>query len=249
MTVDVTAKCFSRREPLSEYLANRDYISSSQLRRFERMGEKSIGMQVGASFSGSMMGEAMHSLLLEPDSFDSQYLVLDGSVPANRDTSESDAMAREWLDAWQWSALTRARDSILAFRLAPLARWLGEGEKELSIYWTDASGGRWKARPDCFTQEVVLDLKTTTDCRVDPFARTRGKLRYDYQAVHYLEAVNALTGATPHFVYLAVELASPYSIMVHELSDTELLAARESLGALKQAYREAVARNAGTINS
>lgn len=239
----------SKREPLADYLANRDYVSSSQLRRFERMGEKSIGMQVGASFAGSMMGEAMHALLLEPEAFAAQYLVLDGSVPVHQTTSESDAMAREWLDAWQWSALTRARSSILAFERAPLARWLDEGEKELSIYWTDASGGRWKARPDCFTQDIVLDLKTTTDCRADPFARTRSKLRYDYQAVHYLEAVNALTGASPQFVYLAVELASPYSIMVHELQAAELSAARESLEALKREYRDAAARAADATNA
>lgn len=245
MNIDAVVECFSRREPLSEYLANRDYISSSQLRRYERMGEKSIGMQVGASFAGSMMGEAMHTLLLEPDLFASQYLVLDGSVPIKSNVSENDAMAREWLDAWQWTALNRARDSILAHKNAPLARWLDEGNKELSIYWTDASGGRWKARPDCFTPDIVLDLKTTTDSRADPFARTRAKLRYDYQAAHYLEAVNALTGTAPCFAYLAVELASPYSIMVHELSESDLSAAQQQLEALKRQYREAAARAAG----
>jgi hypothetical protein len=234
--------CRSKREPLADYLANRDYVSSSQLRRFERMGEKSIGMQTGASFDGSLMGEAMHALLLEPESFDRHYLVLDGSAPASKDLTEKDAMAREWLDAWRWSALSKARDAVLASQQAPLARWLQQGDKELSIYWTDAEGGRWKARPDCFTREIVLDLKTTTDCRADPFARTRSRLRYDYQAVHYLEAVSALTGATPRFVYVALELSSPYALMVHEPTATELSAARTLLQALKRQYREAAAR-------
>jgi hypothetical protein len=238
--------CRSVREPLADYLANRDYVSSSQLRRFERMGEKSLGMQTGASFDGSLMGEAMHALLLEPETFVEQYLVLDGSAPAQEGLTEGDAMAREWLDAWRWSALTKARDAVLGCQQAPLAEWLAQGEKELSIYWTDAEGGRWKARPDCFTPEIVLDLKTTTDCRAEPFARTRARLRYDYQAVHYLEAVNALTGAAPRFVYVAAELSSPYAVMVHEPTAAELGAARGQLQSLKRQFRESAARLART---
>lgn len=235
-------ECRTRREPLAEYLANWDYVSSSQLRRFAHNGGRLLAATDAAVFDGSPMGEALHSLVLEPDVFEQQYLVLDGSVPADRTLSESEAMQRVWLDAWQWAALARARETILACAQAPVARWLAEGEKELSIYWTDEHGGRWRARPDCFTPEIVLDLKTTADCRPEAFGRTRERLRYDFQAAHYVEAVAALCGRAPHFAYVAVELGPPCAVWVHELSEHETDNAVETLRAVKHRYREAAAR-------
>lgn len=238
--------CFTRRESLADYLANPEYVSSSQLRRFVRSGEKLPGAAGYAVFDNAFMGEALHALMLEPEVFESQYLVLDGSVPAGRQVSESEAMQRNWLDAWQWTALSRARDAVLACTQAPVAQWLAQGEKELSIYWTDARGDNWKARPDCFTGDMVLDLKTTTDCRPEPFARTRARLRYDFQAAHYVEAVSTLTGAKPRFAYVTVELASPWTVWVHELTRNEIEDATETLRSVKLRYLDAVARMTGT---
>lgn len=227
--------CHTKRESLAEYLADRDHISSSQLRRFMKHGPMALFAEP-ARFDGSLMGEALHALLLEPEAFEAQYLVLDGSMPTQKYVSEHDAMRREWLDAWQWTALLKAREAILSCRQAPLGDWLARGEKELSIYWVDESGVRWRARPDCFTGEIVLDLKTTVDCRPEPFARTRERLWYDLQAAHYVDAVGRLTGNRARFAYVAVELTSPYAVWVHELSDPELRSASERLGEVKRAY-------------
>jgi hypothetical protein len=233
--------CFTRREPLADYLENQEYVSSSQLRRFVRNGDRLPGAAGYAVFDNAFMGEALHVLMLEPEVFEAQYLVLDGSVPPGKHVSESEAMQRVWLDAWQWTALGKARDAVLACTQAPVAEWLAQGEKELSIYWTDARGDKWKARPDCFTGEMVLDLKTTTDCRPEPFSRTRARLRYDFQAAHYVEAVAALTGGRPRFAYVTVELASPWAVWVHELTADEIENAAETLRSVKHRYREAVA--------
>jgi hypothetical protein len=214
------------------------------LRRFLRHGPLALSREP-ARFDGSLMGEALHALLLEPEAFEAQYLVLDGSVPTKSDVSERDAMRREWLDAWQWTTLLKAREAILSCRQAPLTDWLARGEKELSIYWADESGVRWRARPDCFTDEIVLDLKTTVDCRPEPFARTRERLWYDLQAAHYVDAVGRLTGNQARFAYVAVELTSPYAVWVHELSDLELRSASGRLGEVKRAYLAQATQGAG----
>lgn len=182
------------------------------------------------------MGEALHALVLEPAAFDSRYLVLDGPVPPGKRLSEDDAMRREWLDAWQWAALTKARDAILSCAQAPVAAWLARGERELSIYWTDESGRKWKARPDCFSAEVIVDLKTTADCRPEPFARTRERLWYDLQAAHYVDAVTRLTGHRPRFAYVAAELAPPYPVWVHELAADRLEIADAALEKVRRDY-------------
>ncbi len=234
-------RCEARRESLAQYLANREFASSSELRRLARFGPDAVRRPDAGGFTGSAMGEALHALLLEPEVFESQYLVLDGSVPSNKVLSEREAMTREWLDAWQWAALVKARDAIVACTQGPLADWLGRGEKELSIYWTDEAGSKWKARPDCFTEEIVLDLKTTADCRPEAFARTRERLAYDLQAAHYVEAVLRLTGRRPRFAFVAAELEPPYAVFVHELAGGELEAAIERLEDVKRRFTSSVA--------
>ncbi len=182
------------------------------------------------------MGEAFHALVLEPQLFSKHYLVLAETTTGQRVDSEDAAMQREWLNAWQWSALCRGRDALLAFRQAPVSDWLSAGKKELSIYWADSQGGRWKARPDCFTDRIVLDLKTTNDCGSESFRRTRERFGYDLQAAHYVDAVARLTGEAPRFAFLAVELNTPYAVQVHELDELDLDTARRRLHRLKDAY-------------
>jgi hypothetical protein len=222
------ADCFARREPLEVYLASTGYVSSSMLRRLE---QPAMGR-----FDGSSMGEAVHAFLLEPEEFARRYLVLDGSVPAGATLSEPEVTARIWLSPGQHAALRWAREAIERYAQAPLARWFGEGEKELSIYWRDAAGGRWKARPDCFLPEIILELKTTGDVRPEAFAAVRERLGYDLQAAHYVEAVERLTGGRPRFAFVALELFEPRSLWLHELTAPELERARDRLEAARRAY-------------
>jgi hypothetical protein len=222
------------RESLAEYLAGRDHVSSSMLRRY------AAGLPAFAeTFPGSLMGDALHALLLEPEVFEEQYLALDGSVPAGGELSEPDAMKRIWLSPEQYAALQRAREGVEAWPHAPVGKWIREGHKELSLYWRDEHGGAWKARPDCFTDSVIVELKTTFDCRPEVFAATRARLGYDLQAAHYVEAVTLLTGRRPRYVYVAVEVTAPGAVWVHELAPAALDAATDELEALKERFRAA----------
>jgi hypothetical protein len=228
--------CKAHREPLADYLRNREYVSSSQLRRFDRSGLPGWQLPDAGMVPGTIMGEALHALVLEPDAFSRRYLVLADAAGAQSVRCEQDLMRREWLDAWQWAVLSGARNALLSCRQAPVSRWLAAGRKELSIYWRDHAGAPWKARPDCFTDEIVLDLKTTSDCRPPAFGRTRERFGYDLQAAHYVDAVTRLTGKTPRFAFLAVELTAPYSVWLHELDGNEIDAASARLDELKRAY-------------
>jgi len=245
----LTDRCESRREPLGDYLADRAFVSSTQLRRFGKVGLTASQLVDGGVVTGTVMGEAFHALVLEPDVFSKQYLVLADTHPGQAAISENELMQRRWLDAWQWSALSHGRDALLACTQFPVSEWLSAGEKELSIYWSDAAAARWKARPDCFTSDIVLDLKTTNDCRPQAFARTRDRFGYDLQAAHYVEAVARLTGRTPRFAFLAVELCAPYSVWVHELGADDLGAAQRQLDQLKSAYVAATVAASGFVSA
>ena len=61
-----------------------------------------------------------------------------------------------------------------------------------------------------------------------------------------MEAVSTLTGAKPRFAYVTVELASPWTVWVHELTRNEIEDATETLRSVKLRYLDAVARMTGT---
>jgi len=230
--------CFVRQEPLAAYLAEAHYVSASMLRQAMLSGAPLRAAHI-KNDSCQRLAQALHALVLEPARFARDYLVLDGDPDVMTTADDPDALDRAWLSGGEYAALAAARDAIRAYARASLAQHLEDGLKELSIYWTDEEGQRWKARPDCFTDGVVLELKTTVDVRPHAFAQTRRRFGYDLKAAHYVEAVGRLTGTAPRFAYLAVELAAPHYVWVHELSATELARAARELISAKARFRGA----------
>jgi exodeoxyribonuclease VIII len=233
----MTTEIFSRQEPLSDYLARTDFVSSSALRRFLRTGRPAHDVLLpDPTPREASLGDALHALLLEPERFDESFLRIAAGSPAQPGLTPETLMARTWLTGSECLALEAMRKAVLHCTRAPLARWLKQGKKELSIYWTDTRGGRWKGRPDCVAEDVVLELKTTADARATRFARTRRRFGYDLQAALYVEGVTRLTGRRPRFLYLAVETSRPHSVWVHEMSREELAAAEQRLAEVRERF-------------
>jgi len=225
-----------RQEPLDAYLDRMDHVSASALRRSLHTAERAAALRIEDDPS-QRLAQALHALVLEPARFAREYFVLDRNAPTPSGDEQPDAVAgRVWLSSGEYAALAAARDAIRAYPRAPLARWLDAGMKELSIYWTDDAGRRWKARPDCFTDEIVLELKTTGDVRPRAFARTRRRFGYDLKAAHYVDAVRHLTGRAPRFAFIAVELTPPHYVWLYELSAAELARAGVELAAARSRF-------------
>jgi exodeoxyribonuclease VIII len=222
-----------RQEPLRAYLSRTDYVSGSALRRNLHTADRAAALRI-ADDPSQRLAQALHALVLEPTRFAVEYLVLDRDAPVPASDEAPDA--RVWLSSGEYAALAAARDAIRAYPRAPLARWLDAGMKELSIYWTDEAGRRWKARPDCFTDGLILELKTTGDVRPRAFARTRRRFGYDLKAAHYVDAVRHLTGRVPRFAFIAVELAPPHYVWLHELSAADLARAAVELAAARHRF-------------
>ena len=222
------AGVFTRVEPLETYLASRDWASSSMLRRTLR-GETNVHVPFVSTSPEMVMGEAMHAFLLEPAYFAKNYAVPRLGEPADALEDPETLMDRIWLRPEQYESLLWTRDAIERYAREPVAQWLREGTKELSIYWTDEAGRRWRARPDCFTPEIILEVKTVQDVRKRRFARLRRRRMYDLQAAHYIDAVQRLTGKRPRFAYVTIEAFKPRALWVHELGFAEIDAALAAL--------------------
>jgi len=220
------AQAHVRQEPLAAYLARGDHRSSSTLRRVLRSGPAAADAPFEDDGS-QRLARALHALVLEPARFANEYLLLDRDAPPA--DAQIDALDRIWITGAEYARLAGARDAIRAYPRAPLAEWIDAGMKEMSVYWTDEAGQRWKARPDCFGDELILELKTTGDVRPRGFARTRKRFGYDLQAAHYVDAVRRLTGRAPRFAFISVELQPPFYAWLHELSRADLARAAVQL--------------------
>ena len=241
-----SAECFTCREPLSAYLARLDYVSSSALRRYLRTGRSPAqSMLPDPTPRDASLGDALHALLLEPERFDESYLALDAGASPPAGLDDQGAAARTWLSIDESLALKAMRRAVLTYARAPLGEWFARGEKELSIYWTDDHGGRWKGRPDCFTEDVILELKTASDVRPARFAKSRRRYGYDLQAALYIEGIARLTGRRPRFLYVAVESSRPHTVWLHEPTEAELENARNTLDDARKRFRAGLARGGG----
>ncbi len=234
--------CFTRREPLAEYLACTDYVSSSAVRRFLRTGRApALALIPDAISRDTSLGDAFHALLLEPERFEDDFVQADRHAPAPAAGDETGLMARTWLSVRDCEALQRMRNAVLNYTRLPLAGWLADGEKELSLYWQGVVGGRWKGRPDCFSDEIVLEIKTAADVRPARFGKSRKRYGYDLQAALYLEGIEFLTGRRPRFLYVSVETSPPHPVWIHEPSTQELATATAELDVARAQFLRGLA--------
>jgi hypothetical protein len=231
------AGCFTRREPLAAYLDCANYVSSSALRRFARTGQSpESAMRTSVVPKEATLGDALHAILLEPERFDEDfYTGAHAALPA--ESPDAPAEQRTWLSETACKALAKMRDAVLGYDRLPLREWLERGEREISCYWTDEHGGRWKARPDCLCDDVIVELKTASDIRPNHFLKSRRRFGYDLQAAHYLDGVARLIGRQPRFLYVAVESVRPHGIWVHEPEPEALAAAMETLLGVRSRFQ------------
>lgn len=221
-------QCFTRRESLAAYLDCADYVSSSALRRFARTGQSpEIAMRTSVVPKEATLGDALHAMLLEPERFDEDFVT--GDTPPPSIEGDPVTRPRTWLPAAACKALATMRAAVLGYDRLPLREWLERGDREISCYWTDDAGGRWKARPDCLCEDVIVELKTASDIRPNHFMKSRRRFGYDLQAAHYVDGVTRLIGRKPRFLYVAVESVRPHGIWVHEPEPEAIAAATAHL--------------------
>lgn len=158
------------------------------------------------------MGTALHCLLLEPEEFDSRFIV---APEFNRRTNEGKANEKAFLkdcaglgmtvmDAEEGRKLMLMRDSAFAH---PAARWLleADGHQEASIYWDDEETGELcRIRPDKFLtgQPVIVDVKKVAD--MARFSRHVEEFRYHVQDAMYRDGFYQHFNEYPQFVFIAV---------------------------------------------
>lgn len=132
---------------------------------------------------------------------------------------------------------SRIAASIRRHRLASAI--LSEGQAEVSFYWIDeATGVTLRGRTDWLRDNAIVDVKTTKDASPRAFAKDCANYRYDMQADHYSEGIEAITGRRLPFLFLCVENTPPYLVAVYQLDDDAMARGARDNAAARALYAE-----------
>ena len=225
-------------ETLIDYeMSNADYHDKSQHPHISSSDVKCVATESAVHWLGKerkessafAIGEAVHSLILEPH----KDLVLEGP---------EDRRGKKWTDAKakadeQGKTLLTAREYLDALRMAeaalrfsPILRDIVNAPNfvaEASIFTHDEEFDMpVKCRPDGMLmpkakgdKAVLIDIKTTIDASPSGFNRQIQKFRYDMQQVHYMRCLEWAGIPTESFYFVAVEKTAPFVTSVTELSE------------------------------
>jgi len=175
-----------------------------------------------------ILGNAVHSYLLEQDSFWSRYIVcnkVDRRTKAGKQEFEANLMEagnKILLDNYQMHAIEAMAKSVYANHTA---HELLKGAKyEQSIFWRDTlTEVQCKARPDIWQPNFIADIKTCADAGFDAFQGSLFKWGYHIQAAMIQEGIKHATGEyIKDFVFIAIEKIPPYAVACYQLDEFAL---------------------------
>lgn len=213
--------------PLEAYHASAG-ISSSGLKLIGRSpGHYAQEYLIGPRSEPSrdmILGSAVHALIEGEQAFARHYIEAPDIDRRYKDGKaawsefEVEAAGKTVLTADDMAKVRGMRDAVFSHSRA--ANLLLGGIGERSIYWTDeATGELCKCRPDYLRADLdlVADVKTTGDARLDAFARKLVNLGYDLSASFYLEGARVR-----RYVWIVVEREPPHGVMLYYASKDTL---------------------------
>src|SRR6185503_5376214 len=201
-------------------ITNNDYHGSEGISRSQLMLlDKSpyhfwyhhlSGLAVKKEATPSMViGSAFHTMLLEPELFDKEFVVMPSIDRRTTKGKEEYSLFCETvgdktaLTLEQYSTIKNMAKLVSQHEI--VTTLLDESVFEKSIYWTDKETGlQFKCRPDIWSEKMVVDVKTTQDAAPGRFMSSAFKFGYYLQAGMVYEACQSIGKPFEMFVILAI---------------------------------------------
>lgn len=191
-------------------------------------------------------GSIFHKLVLEPDDFKNEYVILPASAPAYPTETQWKAEnpskeTRQAIEFWRQLTTSKPNHTMITIEEYELAQRMRDavmrhtsarelfelqGVAEETILFTDPdTGAPCKCRPDWrVRQGIIVDLKSTKDASPEAFGRAAYNYRYHVQSPFYVDGTNASFGheAVQEFVFVAVESEPPYGVGVYFIGKEDM---------------------------
>lgn len=172
-----------------------------------------------------ILGDAFHSMILEPERFDDEYVVEDfKGCDLNKNTKAYKEAKAEWLESVGDRQIISKNDYDELLKMKAVVNKLAsplfkDGEAELSFFAEDRHGIVRKCRPDYYNEKLglVVDLKTTSARSYEEFKKSLWDFKYHWQQYWYSEVLKLAGKPVNKFVFVAVSKAAPHLAWVVEL--------------------------------
>jgi hypothetical protein len=187
------------------------------------------------------IGNAYHTLVLEPHLFDEEYAVFNGRRSGDKyNKFLGDNFGKTILNKTEHEVAIKLRDATLNSTLA--SSLLSGGEAELSIGAT-LDDLDIKVRPDYFAERkehanFIVDLKSTRVELDEEVLRAEiSRSHYDLSAALYLDACRIANIAVEDFYWIFASKAS-FEVQVVKMSDQQYLVGREKYTKAIEIHKE-----------
>lgn len=196
-----------------------------------------------------IVGNALHTLILEPNEFEKRYFVM---PELNKTTKEgkvrwkqiqSELGQKKLLSMNQYQVVQKMTESFNQHELAN--QFLENAEIEQSIYWTDPDTNvLCKCRPDILRCNLICDLKTAQDGSPRSFQYATFNYGYYIQAAMIQEALMEIKNVQiKDFLFLVIEKSAPYAISIYQLDEASIEQGRHEFKQLLLRYKHCLETN------
>jgi hypothetical protein len=234
-------------------IENEDYHNSEGLSRSALMKfkisplhywseYKKEGRKKETNTPALILGNAVHTYILQPEEFDEYYCV--SEKPDQRTTKGKEDWAeiqhnnrgKIIISTAVYEEVQKLGRAFLTHELAK--KFLVGVQVEKSVFWKDSKTNiLCKARPDIWLQNIIADIKTTNDASPRSFQRDIMKYGYHIQAAMVQDGIYHVTKKMIEtFVFIAIEKEEPYAIGIYELDKESIQKGREEYKALLDDY-------------
>lgn len=206
------------------YHSDTSAVSSTRLKRILKspMSYRHSLVETPKDSDAMQLGRLVHQAILEPHRFNPVVMPELGDMRSSKNRELRDAWLREHdgkliLDAKTHEQVSGIRDQVLRHKYVQ-ALLIG-GRYEVAGYYRDRETGlKCRIKPDVWNprRELLIDIKTTRDCRERDFMRAIAEYGYHFQMAMYGTGIFEITGKRPeYYVWIAVETQAPYEVSVH----------------------------------
>lgn len=215
-----------------------------------------------------MLGTATHALLLEPEAFESRFVVMPPfhedaeNMRAAKNKSETDEDRRttskatryyktkaaefyrdaehDGLDVVTQDQYNLALAMIKSIRSKRSAElWLSDSASRFEVtVFGQIEGVRMKGRLDVLHPSAIVDIKTAADCRPMPFGKSAWNLHYPMKQAIHRELTRQMVGFNPDVYYVPVESSAPHDVNVQEVPEAVLDQELEEARRLLRDYKD-----------
>lgn len=213
------------KDTFPEYLGKKDHISASDIKNFLKSPKyyywnKYLKTEVedGRHFA---IGSAIHELILEPQLFLSNYIVM---PKVDRRTKDGKLQYEQFMFEAQGKTMLDTEEMIMITEMVKNATdnktfmaLLENSHRELSAYLVDEKTGlKLKVRPDILpqTKSTIIDIKSCLDSSPKKFKGDVYSYGYSLSAAYYCDLLKR-----ENYVFAAIEKSQPYQTSLYALSD------------------------------